>query len=200
VCVDRRPINTRHHLSDDWWHQQRDRQTDMQRYRQRDTKRHGQRDGQRDVSVVVVWWMAAISTHQLTSETLQHRPLLLTYVHLFLSLCLSLFSLSQFVCMGSYSSVVTSCCVGVPQGSVLGLLLFFAYTSSLSTVAESHHVFQQQYTDDTQLYVSLHHLTIMANSAHSSHVLDLFMSGSARMVWYLTQPNQMLYSLAHLSG
>jgi len=35
--------------------------------------------------------------------------------------------------------------------SVLGPLLFFVYTSPLSTIAQSHQVLQQQYADDTQL-------------------------------------------------
>jgi len=47
------------------------------------------------------------------------------------------------------------CLVGVPQGSVFGPLLFSIYTSPISTIAESHQVSQQQYADDTQLYVAL---------------------------------------------
>jgi len=61
----------------------------------------------------------------------------------------------QSVRMGSHSSAVTPCTVGVPQGSVLGSLLFSVYTSLLSTIAQSHQVLQQQYADDTQLYVAL---------------------------------------------
>jgi len=57
--------------------------------------------------------------------------------------------------IGSHSSPPNPCLVGVPQGSVLGPLLFSIYTSLISTIAKSHQVSQQQYADDTQLNVAL---------------------------------------------
>ena len=44
---------------------------------------------------------------------------------------------------------------GVPQGSVLGLLFFATYCSPISSLCHLYGVQQQQYADDTQLYIAL---------------------------------------------
>ena len=62
---------------------------------------------------------------------------------------------SQTVRLGqslSHSVTLTS---GVPQGSVLGPILFAAYISPVGQIVAHHGLCHQQYADDTQLYIAL---------------------------------------------
>jgi len=72
---------------------------------------------------------------------------------------------SQCVSAGQSSSRYS----GMPQGSVLGSLLFSVYTSPISFIASDLGISLQQYADDTQLYilVSADDLTVHRNSLES---------------------------------
>ena len=57
--------------------------------------------------------------------------------------------------VGQVHSAFTSLSTGVPQGSVLGPLLFTLYTSPIGQIVNNWGISHQQYADDTQLFVAL---------------------------------------------
>ena len=59
-----------------------------------------------------------------------------------------------------YTSDPQTLTCGIPQGSVLGSLLFILYTSPLSKLISSSSVDHHFYADDTQLFISLSHHSI----------------------------------------
>ena len=62
---------------------------------------------------------------------------------------------SQFVRGGANRSAEVFCEYGVPQGPVLGPLLFTFYIAPVANEITSHWVSHLQYADDTQLYIAL---------------------------------------------
>ena len=60
----------------------------------------------------------------------------------------------QYVSVNGHSSVPRDLEFGVPQGSVLGPVLFVLYTTPLSKLIKEHLVSHQLYADDTQVHKS----------------------------------------------
>ena len=98
---------------------------------------------------------------------------------------------SFYVKVDDASSEVFSSDIGVPQGSVLGPLLFSLYVAPVSNIIESHGISYHQYADDTQLYIgcvfeditSSLHLINICTAALNTWVSPKWIVPQSRQVW-----------------
>jgi len=82
-------------------------------------------------------------------------------------------SRSFVVSINSTSSATSPLCQGVPQGSVLGPLLFILYTTPLSSLIPDSSVGHHLFPDDTQLFISFRAPEFSANILHLQNTIDL---------------------------
>ena len=60
---------------------------------------------------------------------------------------------TQIVNFAGQQSTISVVLCGVPQGSVLGPILFLLYTADVTAIAQRHGFSAHSYADDTQLYL-----------------------------------------------
>jgi len=85
-----------------------------------------------------------------------------------------------------FSEHISSC--GVPQGSVLGPLLFIMYTTTLSSLISSLSLNHHLYADDTQLFSHSIHVTFTQVSPTSRPLCNRFPPGCPQIFLLLTLP------------
>ena len=86
---------------------------------------------------------------------------------------------TQYVKLGNHSSSPVERLAGVPQGSVLGPLLFTTYTSPLSNIIHGFEVSFHQYADDTSLF------SILSSDSMSDQLRNLRKCTDAINDWHL---------------
>ena len=92
-------------------------------------------------------------------------------------LCSYLTHRSQYVMWDGKKSACLPITAGVPQGSVLGPLLFSAYTSPISRLISAHGLHHHSYADDTTLWLSV--------DSNLTTIARLESCSSAIATWYL---------------
>ena len=98
---------------------------------------------------------------------------------------------TQFVRCGSSKSASSTLSCGVPQGSVLGPILFLLYTADLLGIIEQHDLIPHLYADDTQICEATLHRRMSCSCR--SGFRDAWMTlqnGCSLIVFNSTQPRR----------
>ena len=89
----------------------------------------------------------------------------------------------QFVRIGKSCSTQSICHTGVPQGLILRPILFSLYISPISSIVNHNGITQQQYADDTQLFITVSNLDYTREIQHLEAYLQPYTPSSAQTIW-----------------
>ena len=114
------------------------------------------------------------------------------------------------VLLGDQVSQEMNLLCGVPQGSVLGTLLFILYTADVARIADAHDVDQHAYADDNEMYTqsTVDDISTMSDKLeHCVSDVDDWMTSNrfklnpdkTEVVWFATKRTLNKFSHPHIT-